>query len=282
MAAPSGGGEVDVNRWEAGRVDSVLTSSDGTGLATRRLGAGRPVVLVHPSAGGLDSFDPILPLLDGFELWMYARRGYAPSGSVERPKTFAHEVADLQTVLAAVGEHADVLAASYGATVALHSARTDSALIRSLVLFEPPLFAAGAALGDALARYRAHLEAGALGAAARVFAADVARIPAPLLDALPGPGEEATTARAEAIGCLHDLEAMTADSPDLHRWADIAVPTLLMQGSDTWAPMPATMDALAAVLPRLTRTVLTGQAHFATHTAPAEFAGAVSTFLSTT
>jgi len=46
--------------------------------------------------------------------------------------------------------------------------------------------------------------------------------------------------------------------------------------------MPATMEALAAVLPRLTRAVLAGQAHFATHTSPVAFAGAVTRFLATT
>ncbi|HKO26135.1 MAG TPA: alpha/beta hydrolase [Solirubrobacteraceae bacterium] len=262
-------------------MDDLVISGDGTQLVVRRHGAGRPVALVHPSAGGLESFDPIVPRLDGLELWIYARRGYAPSDGVKRAKTFADDIADLQAVLAAAGGRADVLGASYGATVALHAARTNGSGVRSLVLFEPPLFAAGAGLRTTLARYRACLDDGALAAAARVFAAEVARVPAPLLDALTG-ADDTNADRAEAIGCLHDLEAMTADTPDLDRWAAVEVPTLLMQGSETWAPMPATMDALAAVLPHLTRQRLAGQAHFATHTAPALFAGTVTTFLSTT
>ena len=223
-----------------------------------------------------------MPLLSGFELWVYARRGYAPSDGAERPKTFADEVADLRVVLAAVGGRADVLGASYGATVALHTARTDGRAFRSLVLFEPPLFSAGAALRDVLERYRSCLEQGTLAAAARGFAAEVARVPAPLLDALANADDDGTADRAEAVACLRDLEAMTADEADLGRWAKVDVPTLLIQGSNTWAPMPATMDALAAVLPRLTRKVLAGQAHFATHTAPALFAESVATFLATT
>src|SRR4051794_41914228 len=81
----------------------------------RRYGSGTQLVLVHPSSGGLDSFAPIVPLLEGFELWAYARRGYAPSGSCERPKTFADDVADLQAVLDAAGGQAGVLGAAYGA-----------------------------------------------------------------------------------------------------------------------------------------------------------------------
>jgi pimeloyl-ACP methyl ester carboxylesterase len=149
-------------------------------------------------------------------------------------------------------------------------------------LFEPPLFAAGPALDDVLARHRAHVRAGALGAAARLFAAEVARVPAPLLKALTGSSQDAATDRAEAVGCLHDLEAMAADTTDLGRWAAVTVPVLLVQGAQTWAPMPETMDGLAVALPPVTRAVLAGQAHFATHTAPVLFASTVGEFLSGT
>ena len=61
--------------------------------------------------------------------------------------------------------------------------------------------------------------------------------------------------------------------------AGIAVPTLLMQGSDTWSPMPEAMDALAAVLPLASRATLHGQNHFATHTAPERWAAPLRRFL---
>jgi pimeloyl-ACP methyl ester carboxylesterase len=100
-------------------------------------------------------------------------------------------------------------------------------------------------------------------------------VPAVLLDAL---GDTEMDAGG-AIGCLHDLEAMVADDPDAARWAGIDVPTLLMQGSDTWSPMPETMDALAAVLPHATRVTLDGQNHFVTHTAPEVWAAPLRRFL---
>jgi pimeloyl-ACP methyl ester carboxylesterase len=244
----------------------------------RRAGSGAPVVLVHPSSGGLDSFQPITPLLDGaFELWMYARRGYAPSGGRFQPKTFADDVADLEAVLATAGGHAHVVGASYGATVALHTALAGGHGIRSLVLFEPPLFAAGPPLGPVLDRYRACLDEGAFAAAARLFAAEVAQVPSAILDALADSDDGVDP--AEAIGCLHDLEAMAADTSDTGRWVDVTVPVLLMQGADTWAPMPQTMRVLAATLPSVTRAVLDGQSHFATHTAPTLFADTVREFL---
>ncbi|MFG1607242.1 alpha/beta fold hydrolase [Actinoplanes sp. NPDC049265] len=250
-------------------MELTITSADGTRLAVRRQGRGPAVVLVHGSAGGLDSFDPIAPYLEEqFELWVYARRGYAPSDTCRRPKIFDDDVADLRAAIAATGREAHVVGASYGAMVALHGA----AEARSVALFEPPLFAAGD--GTALKPYRRLVHEGRIGAANRLFAEQVARVPAAML----GDGEIEGDPR-EAIGCLHDLEAMAADDPAVSRWAAVSVPTLIMQGGDTWAPMPATMDALAAAIPKATRVVLPGQSHFATHTAPELFAAELTKFL---
>jgi pimeloyl-ACP methyl ester carboxylesterase len=248
------------------------------------------VVLVHGSAGGLDSWDPVVPLLeDAFELWVYARRGYPPSDAVRRPKTYADDVTDLRAVLAAAGGSAHVVGASYGATVALHAAATGAAPIRSLAVFEPPLFAAGAAAASVLGPYRELLATGDLDAAARVFAERVARVPVAVLDmvagataaAAPADAAQRAAAAAEALGCLHDLEAMAADSEDVTRWASLAAPILLLQGGETWAPMPAAMNSLADALPEAHRVVLPGQSHFATHTAPELVAAALREFLRT-
>ena len=53
-----------------------------------------------------------------------------------------------------------MVGASYGGTVALHAARVGGAKIRSIVLFEPPLFAAGPRLTGTLGRFRGLLDAG--------------------------------------------------------------------------------------------------------------------------
>jgi pimeloyl-ACP methyl ester carboxylesterase len=264
-------------------VEISVAAADGTRLVSRRTGRGARVVLVHGSAGGLDSWDPMVPLLeDRYELWVYARRGYAPSDGCRHPKTYADDVADLRAIIAAAGGSAHLVGASYGATVVLHAACATSEAIRSVTLFEPPLFAAGAALAPVLDAYRQLLDAGDLATATHLFAERVARVPASLLAVLASVDEApGNTARrtAEASGCLHDLEAMTVDTADFDRWSQIDVPTLLMQGGETWAPVPASMDALAAALPKATRVVLSGQSHFATHTAPELFARALRGFL---
>lgn len=204
-------------------VEREIVSADGTRLVARRTGDGIPIVMVHGSAGGLDSWDGIANLLaDEFEVWVYARRGYPPSDEGQGPKTFADDVADAVAVASAVNGVPHLAGASYGATTAL--------------------------LGPS---------------------------PDPDADGPQTPGQA-----GEATGCLHDLEAMAADETDIHSWAAIDVPVLLMQGEQTWAPMPATMDALMAALPATTtRVVFKGESHFATHTAPGPFAEALRRFL---
>src|SRR5690348_579523 len=189
-----------------------VVSADGTTLVARRSGRGIPLVFIHGSSGGLDSWDGVAPFLaDSFEVWVYARRGYAPSAPSAHSKVFADDVADALAVVHAAGGNAHLVGASYGGTVGLHAARDNASALRSLAVFEPPLFASGAALRPVLESYQSLIASGDLAAAARLFAEKVARVPTALLDTLqPGGGDV-----AEAVGCLHDLHAMATDETGL-------------------------------------------------------------------
>jgi pimeloyl-ACP methyl ester carboxylesterase len=277
-----------MSRWaRLGGVEVEVVSADGTSLIARRHGDGPSVVLVHGSSGGLDSWDGVVPFLaEAFEVWVYARRGYAPSveGAVE--KTFTDDVADVRAVVEAAGGEAHLVGASYGATVCLHAVASNPSVMRSLAVFEPPLFASGTALLPVLESYESLVASRDLAGAARLFAEKVAQVPTALLNALAAPDDARPRSApdavdlAEAIGCLHDLQAMAADDTDITRWSDVDIPALLMQGSDSWPPIPATMERLATAMPSAARAVLEGQSHFATHTAPALFADHLLQFLS--
>jgi pimeloyl-ACP methyl ester carboxylesterase len=65
-------------------------------------------------------------------------------------------------VIDAVGRPVHLVGASYGGTLALHTAATEPSLLRSLAVFEPPLFAAGEAVAPLLDRYRAAFPPGRL------------------------------------------------------------------------------------------------------------------------
>lgn len=253
-------------------------SFDGTSISCRRIGSGPPVVMVHGSGGGLRSWQPVAErLADRFELWTPARRGYAPSGPGRAPKRFADEVGDLKTLIDRIGRPVHLAGMSYGATVALHAAAAGLP-IRSLVLWEPPLYAAGEELVPVLTRFEELTSHGDRRRADRLLAEKVARVPAALLDLMDA-GDPAGDEPADAPGWCRDLESMAADAADVGRWSAVTVRVLLMRGADTWEPMPQTLHRLAAALPQVTLTPFPGQTHFAPSVVPDAVSAEIARFL---
>lgn len=255
-----------------------FASFDGARIYYRRVGSGSPVIMVHGSGGGLHSWQPVAEYLAGrFELWLPARRGYAPSGPGNAPKHYADEVRDLGAIINMIDRPAHLVGMSYGATVALHAA-TAALPVRSLALWEPPLYAAGAELAPVLARFEELIANGERGRAVRLLAEKVSRVPASLLET----ADETESDEHEpddSYGWSRDLESMIADTTYLDRWSSVTTPTLLMRGSDTWEPMPETVDRLARVMPHATLEIFPGQTHFAPSTIPETVAGTLAGFL---
>lgn len=265
-------------------MDTLTTDRIG-GLAVRRSGTGEPVLALHGSGGGLHSLAGLARELDGFEVWRCARRGYPPSPDAYGRRTFADEVRDVRTLLetirAVTESDVHVLGVSYGATLALHAARTEPAGIRSLALVEPPLLLAGPHLQGVLTRYRGLVAEGDFRTADELLAREVSRVPEPLLTALATLGDpDPVRAAAEATGWIHDLEALAADDADAARWSALVpgLPVLLAEGSESWDPLPAGMDALAAALPNARRVVWQGESHLAAAAAPALVAATLRDF----
>lgn len=250
-----------------------LAAADGTELVAEVMGSGPPVVFVHGSNGGLDSWTDIGARLTGYQVVRYARRNHQPSGVGPAPNSFTAEADDLHTVLKAVGP-AHVVGGSYGATVALHAARADAERIASLALFEPPLLQAGPHLVPIIEQYQRLFTTVRYADALELFVREVARMPAELLTDGPAIPDDPVAAMA----ALADLEAMAGDDADTERWAAIGVPVLLMQGGKSWSPLPEGMDRLAAALPHAERVVWPDASHFATATVPDLVAAALQTF----
>jgi len=260
---------------------ATLTAPDGTALAVESSGTGPPVVFVHGSNGGLHSWAGVAEHLTGHRVVRYSRRNHAPSGVGASPNDFAIEAADLHAVIAAVtdaaGAGAHVVGASYGATVALHAAAADDARIASLALFEPPLLLSGPHLATVLDRYRTLCAAARFADALTLFLSEVARIPPEILTA--GPAVPDSEPAAVAAGA--DLEAMSRDGTDAGRWSVVDVLVLLMQGGQSWSPLPEGVEQLASALPHVERVSWSDQAHFATSAAPTRVAAAIQRFLGT-
>jgi pimeloyl-ACP methyl ester carboxylesterase len=247
-------------------------------LQTRVVGTGDPIVLVPGSGSGPDSWTAVAEVLaGGFEVWSFVRRAY--TGAVRGPATFTEETGDLRAILDAVGRPAHVVGASLGATLALHSALRSPDGMRSLALFEPPLLLAGRPVGAVVGRHGALVEAGDHRGAAVLVAREVLHAPAVLVEALAAaPEPEAAEAERESRGWAADLAQLAADDRDVTRWSAITLPTLLMQGGQTWSPVPEGVEALAAALPHAERVRWADESHFVTATAPRLFADAVAEF----
>jgi pimeloyl-ACP methyl ester carboxylesterase len=248
-----------------------VVAPDGTELIAEADGSGPPVVFVHGSNGGLDSWADIGALITGHRIVRYARRNYAPSA--HGPNGFGVEAGDLLAVLAAVGEPAHVVGGSYGATVALHAA-IDTDRIASLALFEPPLLNSGPHLLPVLEEYRNLCAAARFADALTLFLREAAQMPAEILDGADMPDD-----RDAALSAGADLEAMAHDTADVGRWAAVTVPVLLLGGDLSWSPLREGMVALESVLPHARRVSWADQSHFAIGTEPDLVAGEIQRFL---
>lgn len=261
---------------------AAITTSDGVQLGVETSGAGVPVVFVHGSNGGLESWAEIGRRITGHRIVRYARRNHAPSTRGSSPNTFTAEASDLHAILASVtdgaGERAHVVGGSYGSTVALHAALGSTERIASLTLFEPPLLLSGSHLLPVLDRYRSLCAAARFADALTLFARDVARVPAEVLSAAP-PLDDSEVTVPTTIAAAGDLEAMAHDTVDMGRWGRIEVPVLLLQGGQSWSPLPEGMQRLASELPHAQRVIWSDQSHFATASVPARVAEAIQHFL---
>jgi pimeloyl-ACP methyl ester carboxylesterase len=124
-----------------------------SGVTFEIWGSGTRVVLVHGSlVPGPIAWDGQRPLADeGYQLVVPTRRAYTSAGIGE------DFVADGQDVAELLGDGAHLVGHSYGAIVALEAAAARPEAVYSLVLAEPPLFAAAAGHPD-VARFQEQAE----------------------------------------------------------------------------------------------------------------------------
>ena len=157
MGTPAMG---EPGRWERAPLDGVE-------LEYQVRGTGAPVVLLHNGAL-IEGFRPLLEepvLTDRYRLVSYHRAGYAGSGRVAGPLSFAQEAARCRELLGHLGiARAHVVGHSSSGGMALQLALDAPAAVASLALLEPVLLAVPSPpeVPQALERYRAGDPAGAV------------------------------------------------------------------------------------------------------------------------
>ncbi len=248
----------------------TATSPDGTMIAFERTGEGPVVVLVGGAFSTRSSGAAFAPALaDRMTVVSYDRRGrgdstdasaqpgpggFAVADTSDRRAAVAREVADLQSVIDAVGGQAMLYGHSSGAALALETAAVTPG-VRRVAAYEPPYTGNGAESGpDVGAPVREALAAGDRDTAARRFLAGIGADPDGMASQPWWPG---------MVAIAHTLPydfALTDDGPS-EAFADITARVLLLAGgdSDEWARQ-AVRDA-ARHIPEVATRTLAGQTH---------------------
>jgi pimeloyl-ACP methyl ester carboxylesterase len=255
----------------------TVASADGTEIGYELRGSGPGVVLVQGAMGTaynfLDLADALAPHLT---VVLPDRRGRGHSGEGRSPYGLRREVEDLDAVLRATGAEG-VFGLSSGAVIALW-ASLEIPAVRSLAVYEPPLFADAAALPRRDLDVFDHAIANGRVATALVAGMKAARFAPKIMDAVPTPllswlvalglRREATHpptgyAQMADLGraLANDfalLREVTGRAPEL---AHLAVPMLALGGSKSQPYLKRSLDLLVATVPSAQRVELVGLDH---------------------
>ena len=246
----------------------TVISKDGTRIAYDQSGEGPAVILVD---GALQyrAFDQGMAqlaelLAQEFTVIHYDRRGRGDSGDTQ-PYALEREIEDIDAMIKEAGEPAFLYGISSGGALALEAAARLGNKVKKLAIYEVPYLPEADA--DSQQRYKAYttrldevLAAGRPGDAVGAFmmlvgasANDVDQI-----------RQTPFWPMWEAVGhtLAYDAAALGEYSViPTERAARVAVPTLVMVGSNTFPFMFETATVLANVIPNAQQRTLEGQTH---------------------
>lgn len=246
---------------------AITISKDGTEIAYSIEGAGPSVVLVD---GALchRTFGPMKAIAEAlgpdFQVYFFDRRGRGESGNTE-PWSVDKEIEDLEAMIAAAGGEVLVFGTSSGALLAAHAAKKLSG-IKKLALYEGPMV-----VDDNYPALPANFMPDLRRAVVENRTNDVLRM---FLKRIGMPGcivwimsftPVWKQMRQSAVTLHHDLDIV---EPFQHQrplrksdWADVTVPTLVMDGGKSPLYMRTAQKQWSEVLPNATYKTLPGQDH---------------------
>lgn len=256
----------------------TVTSPDGTPITYTRSGHGPPLVLVHGTSADHSRWAPVLPAFEQrYTVCAIDRRGRGGSGDAES-YAIEREFEDVAAVVDSLGEPVTLLGQSHGALCALEACLRSSS-VRALVLYEPPFEAAGSEINppEVLERLETLLQAGDRDGVVATMAREVAGVPPEVVASTRSlPVWRARTATAHTIP--RELRATRAYRFDPERFRELAVPTLLLTGSESAPELRRATDAVDEALPDSRIVVMQGQGHVAMDTGTDLFTAEVLRF----
>ena len=261
---------------------SQVTSRDGTRIGWVTSGEGPPLVLVHGGLGDHTRWSELVPYLQPHRtVHAMDRRGRGMSGDgpeYSPQREFEDVAAVVEAVAGDAGSDVDVYGVSNGATFALGAATLTSS-IRRLALYEPGIADADDLVTPELDERLDSLLADGDGEAL---------VEAFFREALGLGDDDIATMRAQPswparVAAAPTLPRELRNAPealfDPARAARVAVPTLLLQGSESPESLHADVRLVAEAVPDSRIVVLEGQAHSADFLAPQLVAEKLLAFL---
>jgi len=165
-----------------------------------------------------------------------------------------------------IGEPVHLIGHSIGGFHALHGALLTPQVLR-LVLYEPPLGGSELDRAEVIGRIESLIAAGDRDGAAVIFGHEVVGVPMAEIEQ-----QRASPSWAARLAGIHavppGMRAFSRFQFEADRLRTLAVPTLLLVGSESTPYHKATTRTVADALPNTRIVVLPGQQHNANVTAP--------------
>lgn len=252
-------------------------------LLVEESGGGAPLVLIHGSWDDRQAWVLIeQDLARRFRVVSYDRRGHTDSEDSPEPGSRRDDEDDLAALIETLGlAPANVVANSFGASIALALVARRPELFRTLCAHEPPLLslaaeeAAVAQVGEAVGPVLELIERGEAETAARNFVENIAL----------GPGAWEMMPPEERASMAANADTFAGEQFD-EGWADIdlealrgnQVPILLTQGDQSPPFFSKIISRLAEAAGSVEVETLSGAGHIPQTTHPAEYVAVISRF----
>lgn len=277
-------GTVVAGAVEFVHVNGVRIAYKSTGSTADR------VVLVHGSWGSHHNWDPVVPgLAERFRVITYDRRGHSDSERPSGQGSFREDVADLIALIEHLGPSpAWVVGNSAGAAITLQLAAARPALLRGIIVHEPPLWSVLDERSPEAAAYAAIEEGPIAEVLRRIAAEDHAGAAELFVDAVAlGPGSWAQLPEGmrqtfidNAPTFLDEENDPSSRAIDEKALARYDGPVLITSGDQTPPIFQPVLRRLTELLPQAERAVYRGAGHIPHVTHPAAYVNRTLAFMS--
>jgi pimeloyl-ACP methyl ester carboxylesterase len=244
-----------------------VRSNDGMRVPVWTSGRGRPLLIVHGSAGTHDTWEMMRAHLDNhFTVSIMDRR--ATSGDPLSPLEMKREFEDVAAIARSLDGDVAVMGHSSGALCALGAAPLIPNL-RHLLLYEPPLNR-GDHYPIALQKMQQHLKEGDIDAVYDAWLKDYVRLPDALVDQTKASPIGASM-RPLAQYLPREMAVLLAWTLDPSAFNNVSARTVYLVGSETpedSVELRGFIKLLEQALPNFTVREIPGQGHFANFFAP--------------